>query len=407
MSARHLLPTLLLVACSDPAQVAEVGSVTWTLGPEPELSVGVIEGEAEYELFRVQSAARLSDGTLVIANVGSYELRFYDSNGKHIRSVGRKGEGPGEFEWLHSTHVIRGDSIVVWDHLQRRATVFSPDGSLGRDFVPDLSGQSVTLNSLTLPASPSEIVFRRDGSFLVIPSIPLWALSGLRTNDEGFGYVEPNSVAADGIWRAEHSAYVFHPDGARSAVTQALPSSEWVVLGGMMQPRLFGHRLHIAAGESRFVVSTGRDGRLLQVGLGGDTTAIPLDIPARAATDAIRDAELNRVFRVYAESDRERVAALLTSVGMPDSLPSMGVILVDDQGRIWAEEFLTRVERESASHIRWHVLSGDGDHIAQVEVPASLTVTDVSHGYLTGYQRDDFDVERVHSYTINSTGGAF
>src|SRR5688572_24674597 len=68
------------------------------ISAEPLAEIGVTEGPPEYQLFRVASGRRQSDGTIVIANGGTMELRFYDAAGTHIRSVGREGEGPGEFK---------------------------------------------------------------------------------------------------------------------------------------------------------------------------------------------------------------------------------------------------------------------------------------------------------------------
>src|SRR5690606_16795253 len=72
----------------------------WHLSPEPLVEIGVLDGAPEDQLFRVVGARRLGDGRIVVANSGTHELRFYDAQGRHLRSVGREGEGPGEFRGL-------------------------------------------------------------------------------------------------------------------------------------------------------------------------------------------------------------------------------------------------------------------------------------------------------------------
>src|SRR5688572_2268538 len=69
----------------------------WRVQAEPAVTIGVVEGAPEYQLFRVRHALRLEDGAIVVADGGSREIRFYDSAGRHIRSIGGDGEGPGEF----------------------------------------------------------------------------------------------------------------------------------------------------------------------------------------------------------------------------------------------------------------------------------------------------------------------
>jgi len=110
--------------------------VELSLSAEPVLSVGTVDGAPEDALFRVRGAERLSDGTLMIVNEGTSELRLYDAAGKHLRSIGREGEGPGEFGVLTSARVIRGDTIVTWE---ARASLELPPGmeilSFGEDAV--------------------------------------------------------------------------------------------------------------------------------------------------------------------------------------------------------------------------------------------------------------------------------
>ena len=67
------------------------------LAAEPDLVIGVLEGAAEYQLYRVGRPVRLSDGRIAVPNSGSHEVRLFDASGRFLRSVGRLGSGPGEF----------------------------------------------------------------------------------------------------------------------------------------------------------------------------------------------------------------------------------------------------------------------------------------------------------------------
>jgi len=83
----------------------------WTLGPTPTLRIGGLDGAPEYELFRVAGARRLDDGRIVIANSGTHELRFYDADGTYLQSVGREGDGPGEFRRLRLITAYGSDHL--------------------------------------------------------------------------------------------------------------------------------------------------------------------------------------------------------------------------------------------------------------------------------------------------------
>lgn len=70
----------------------------WSVASQPELSIGTFEGDSLQQLYEVQGALRLADGSIAIANGGSGEIRIYGPSGEFARRLGRKGEGPGEFQ---------------------------------------------------------------------------------------------------------------------------------------------------------------------------------------------------------------------------------------------------------------------------------------------------------------------
>ena len=99
----------------------------WRFADVPSLVIGVVEGDDAYQFFRASSAVRLSDQTIVVANNGTAQIRFFDPRGRFIRQVGRWGGGPGEFRWLQSVQVTEGDTVVAFDGRLRRSR-FTPDG---------------------------------------------------------------------------------------------------------------------------------------------------------------------------------------------------------------------------------------------------------------------------------------
>jgi hypothetical protein len=86
---------------------------SWRLSQTPLLDIGVCEGDPSYELFDAHSSVRLTDGTIVVANGGTQELRWYDATGTFVRSVGRSGGGPGEFTSLDDIALLGGDSVAA------------------------------------------------------------------------------------------------------------------------------------------------------------------------------------------------------------------------------------------------------------------------------------------------------
>lgn len=91
---------------------AEVG---WRLSAEPVLQIGELDGAPEYQSDRVVGVVRGVDGGIVVADAGLRALRFYDAAGTFLRSVGRQGGGPAEFQEIGSVHLLPGDSLLVFD----------------------------------------------------------------------------------------------------------------------------------------------------------------------------------------------------------------------------------------------------------------------------------------------------
>jgi hypothetical protein len=92
------------------------------------VDIGVAEGSATLELSGVVGAVRLSDGRIVIANGGTDELRFFDAAGNHVQTVGRDGEGPGEFRAISFIGRLPGDTLLIYDTRLRRVSLFDGSG---------------------------------------------------------------------------------------------------------------------------------------------------------------------------------------------------------------------------------------------------------------------------------------
>ncbi len=142
---------LVLLACSDGGSsdgfssrdslgitiadnVSTPNGAVWHLSETPTLDIGLLEGDDEYQLFRVVGAVRLDDGHIVVANSGTSELRFFNDSGIHVRSVGARGGGPGEFEMMWAIARYRGDSLAVYDRRLARISVFDRQGNFARVF---------------------------------------------------------------------------------------------------------------------------------------------------------------------------------------------------------------------------------------------------------------------------------
>jgi hypothetical protein len=125
-----LLMALFITGCIKEATQSaarEREREVWRLG-SPTMDIGIAEGDERLELSGASSSIRLEDGRVVIANSGTNELRVFDNHGRFQNSIGRKGEGPGEF--AGALHVVRLSeaSFAVFDQGNQRLSIFDTTG---------------------------------------------------------------------------------------------------------------------------------------------------------------------------------------------------------------------------------------------------------------------------------------
>lgn len=116
------------IVTSDPAN----SDAACAIGAEPAAVIGEDEGDEHQWFSSIRGAGRLSDGSIVAIDRNSAEVRIYDKNGGHLRSMGRNGEGPGEFEDPFLMWIAAGDTLWVGDYRPWRYNLFTPQGEFVR-----------------------------------------------------------------------------------------------------------------------------------------------------------------------------------------------------------------------------------------------------------------------------------
>ncbi|MFC1662146.1 6-bladed beta-propeller, partial [Gemmatimonadota bacterium] len=106
--------------------------VGWQVGPEPLVRIGVVEGDPAYQLHQVVGVVRFGDGTIAVADGGSYEVRMFSTEGQYLRTVGREGGGPGEFKGISGMGMGGDEEAWVYDFSLRRITWIDASGSVLR-----------------------------------------------------------------------------------------------------------------------------------------------------------------------------------------------------------------------------------------------------------------------------------
>ena len=96
---------------------------------EPEITIGVMEGEDHYMLGSVRSLAVGDDGAIYAMDGQVPALRKYAPDGTYVATFGREGGGPGEYKGPDGGLAVLADGrVVLRDPGNARLQVYSAEG---------------------------------------------------------------------------------------------------------------------------------------------------------------------------------------------------------------------------------------------------------------------------------------
>lgn len=97
-----------------------------------ELRIGSLDAEGPEAFARVPSFTVDDAGRIWVLESQAGELRGFDPSGRHIRTIGRAGEGPGEFRQPLRVDISPEGEFWVMDLGNARLSIFGADGELER-----------------------------------------------------------------------------------------------------------------------------------------------------------------------------------------------------------------------------------------------------------------------------------
>lgn len=343
----------------------------WRLSDEPELRIGQVAGENEYLLMGPLSSLRLRDGTIVVSNTGTEEIRWYDAGGRFLWSAGGRGGGPGEFSNLVWIYPLGDDSIVAWDDNPPRIAFFHRDGSFGRS---------------ARPGNPGGVlrgVFA-DGSLLLA------------------GHVDWSNRPSEGRIRPPARAYRLDPQGAIADSLPVFPGREFELRtrrrSVSLSPPPFDRRTVFAVAGDGFYAGSQDDNEIGYYDLRGRLVSL-LRWPGadRVVTEADVEAYRNYYLdRADDENDRRRTGEWLQEQTYPERFPAHGDLIVDSEGYLWVEEF----HPDWVEHRFWVVFDDELRMLGTVRMPGRFVVQQIGSDFVLGYSWDELEVEYIVLYRL-------
>ena len=354
------------------------------LSVRPRVSIGQVEGAPEYQLFRATQGTLLADGTIVVSNTGTQELRFYDRTGKYLRSAGRKGQGPGEFATLSLVGTLAADSLLISDFQLKRYSVFDRAGKFVRSFpAPTELGPITYANAGVL----------RDGRLVAFR-----------------GAAGPEPEASSRL-RKPVTLYFVSRDGAIAGALGEFPGVEMatggranrmagtaVVFGRKIHAKARGDRIAVANDDAYSIRIHDASGKLLYL------------IRQNRAPVPVRPGDFERALpgplRGGATPDNplaQSLRAILDDMYKHTTMPAFGgtgsetsSFRFDPSGGLWVQEHQISPDDPQA----WQAFDREGAFVGRLDLPAKVTLLDVGPDWVLLKTLDELDVEHVQLYGL-------
>lgn len=357
----------------------------WTL--EPDVRIGSVDAQ-DYTLTSVSSIEVGPDGEMYVAQSDEGMVRVYDASGLYLRSIGRRGDGPGE---LRSVDAMgwKGDSLWVVDIPSARVTFFSARGRTLQAIAirgPMLAGIS------SRPTHPR--VVASDGSVL------------------GFPFTGGRYAGPAPLLRMDRAGALLDEIGSLHV------SGNYTSIRATLGGRPIAMQMSLPIQDGSMWAYSPRDSAVVLVhrptAVGGDPALFRVE-KLRSSTDTVFarryryrpkpispaavDSALDRAAGFFARhAPRHEVAQLLRdSIPIPRYQSPITELVVGRDGTIWL-----RREAMGTDEVEWLVLDADGRIIAELNIPPMVKLLAAERGRAWGVVRDELDVPYVVRYRVRA-----
>lgn len=95
-----------------------------------ERQIGELDGPEESLFVYISDVAVNSKGDIYVADRRLNEVRKFNKDGEYLLSLGRRGQGPGEFQSVKIVSVNSHNELIAFDNMLERISIFSDKGEL-------------------------------------------------------------------------------------------------------------------------------------------------------------------------------------------------------------------------------------------------------------------------------------
>ena len=355
------------------------GQATWRVDSTPYLDIAATARDGQVIIGDLGGAVRHNDGSIIVADKSSWNVRHFDGNGRLLRTSGREGDGPGEFRGLSWIGRCGTDTSFVWDLRHRRMSAIDLTGRVARQF-------RLPLN----PSEPTPYVFSCSSpNWLVMIGEPPLVDLPTRNNQSA---------------RLPAPVVVTNTEGRVLRTLATVNTREFTMSARASAPlpRPLGLQTWLAAGKQRVYVGTG-DSSVVHVYnvTGGRSGTIRLTGSPRPATRKHFETAVDEIISFEDDADaRSMLRRLFIELPMPAHLPPHGALIVDSEELLWVVRSIIGDPQTDID-----VFDGTGTRIARVSIPRFINVYQVGNDFILGGYTDAAGEQHLLGYRLRRGPG--
>jgi hypothetical protein len=372
-----------------------------------ELSIGVADGAEELMIGSITDMALGADGSIFAFDGQVPAIRHYGADGRFVRTIGRRGDGPGEYRVSSGIAVAGSGNLLVWDTYGWRMVVYGPGGDhVGQWSTPSGSSGSSTANfsrALQVDAAGRVVVrktlfdMRNPGNRQTV-----W----IRYGEDGAVIDTLNPPE----WTNPFQPLVAAAGGSRFSMRVPFAPERFVALSPL------GY--FVAGYPSRYAFEIHRPGQ--------PVLSIRRDTRAEPVPRAERNAERDRVTQRKRQTDPQWN---WNGPDIPETKPLYGGLEIGLDGRVWVavipevsqqgvgmsfsfsgggrgaapggQRSSRAPEGPPPAPALYDVFEPDGRYVGQVRIPPKVTTVLRRGDHIWAVQLDEDDVPRIKRYRIN------
>lgn len=381
----------------------------WQVTAEPVVTLGVRDYPIEQQFERLGEAIRLSDGTIVVLELGDMQLQAFDTAGDLLWTAGGIGDGPGETRPYPDTRGVLtklpGDTLQLQNGqdrvrfnstgevIEHRKVDYARFRRWGRIFLQYCPFESYFLHDQIVVChsqmpDPRPDVFTREQTIMRTA----WDLERLDTLG---AFYETDWTVDDNRWRTP----IRSPLGLKG------------IFGVAIRPR---PTLMFARNDNYRI-------EYWDIAAGALTMVVERQAPRRARTPEEADFLVKWTVSAGFGSDRTARNPNDDRWSAIDSVSIAEGFLLDEPGHLWVrrgplpaevdEGMLRQITTPDGEEWAIPAASGlhdvfrpDGVYLGTVKLPHDLRITEIGPDYILGLVRDEMDIQYVWMHGLDRGG---